>query len=298
MAGPTYWEVHEYNSTGAPVLAFVAGAGGHAAADAHGTTWYVEQEEGWRDGKAMRDTSTERLLGDGEWTGGQWKQSHLVTLSGIWVSPDQEAMFASIRDARNTLGRARRTGRLLAQDSDGRRLFTDVTRGGQTIMQPSSTCTGEWSMSFRVDSGVYLSEDVSSVILSGGGTAATGRAYTGAFPYAYQTGLSAGGGQIFNGGDVPVPFTATIDGPVNEWALLDAATGRVLRSSESIPAGSVGVLDTANRTYYVDGQNRRWALSGSWFSIPPGQQQITFQAGGATAATECTIAYHAEAWAA
>lgn len=295
MGAPTFWEVHEYRD-GSPVLAFTAGAGGHAAADEHGTSWYVESESGWRDGAAMRDTSAARIAADGAWTGPQYKEPFLVHLSGFYVGASQEATRRSIRDARNTLGRRWRSGRLLA-DEEGHRLFADVTRGGQVIVSPTSPIVGAWSMAFRVDDTTYRSESVSTASVQPGDAPTVGRAYTGAFPWAYQSGITdATDGTLLNGGDAPGHFTAYIAGPAAGFTLTDSTTGRTLECGSSIPAGSVGVLDTRTKTFLVDGVNQRWAISGRWFMVSPGASHFTFLPGSGSSETQCLVEYHSETW--
>ena len=295
MGAPTFWEVHEYHN-GSPVLAFTAGAGGHAAADAHGTSWYVESESGWRDGAAMRDTSAARLAADGAWTGPQYKEPFLVHLSGFYVGASQEATRRSIRDARNTLGRQWRSGRLLA-DEEGHRLFADVMRGGQVIVTPSSPIVGTWSMAFRVDDPVYASELVAVSTVRPANAARVGRGYTDAYASAYQTGITgANDGALVNGGDAPGHFTARITGPASGFSLMDSATGRTLVCGTSVPAGTEGVLDTRSRTFLLNGVNARWAISGQWFMVSPGESRFTFTPTGGNNATKAEIHYHAETW--
>jgi hypothetical protein len=297
LGGPTIWEVHEYVD-GTPALAFMAGAGGHAAADEFGTTFYVEQESGWRDGAAMLDNSAPRLMADGAWTGPQYKQPFLVQLDGIWIAPTQEAMFASIRKSRNALGRQYRTGRLLAQDSDGKRLFADVVRGGNVLMTPSTSLVGTWSMSFKVDNPVYYSEEIRTSTVRVIGANPVGMGFPVGYPMAFQTSDIPEGGQvIYNGGDVPVPFVASIRGPLGGFVLIDGETGRTLTASVGLNSSQSVVLDTASKTFKMGSVNLRHLLSGQWFQIAPGRAGVVFRPlSAASANTACTIAYHAEAW--
>lgn len=297
MSRGTIWEVHEYVDQ-APVLAFSAGAGVHPAPDAHGTAFYVERESGWRDGAAMRDTGTPRLLGDGDWQGPQYKEPFLVTLEGYYVAASPEGAIASIRDARNTLGRKYRTGRLLADDPDSRRLYADVVRGGPTLVSPSSPLVGSWSMSFKVNTPKYYSEALGQAVVGRGGAAPTsGRAYTDGYRSAYQSGLAVpDGGAIRNGGDAAAHFVATFVGPLSSWSLTDGSSGRTLQSDLPIPARSSAVLDTSTKTYLLNGQNVRWGLFGEWFMLQPGESSIVFTPTGDNANTKCTITYPREVW--
>lgn len=296
MGEPTFWEVHEYVE-GSPALAFTAGAGGHAGADEYGTVFYVNGETGWRDSAGMYETSSDRLMADGAWTGPQYKQAFTIGLSGYYVGSSQQGVQASMRRARNVLGRQWRTGRLLADES-GHRLYADVTRGGPTLFSPSSPLVGNWSMSFKVDNPVYLSEQTYSTNVRTVTGVDTGMGFPVGYPMAFQTSSEPPGSQtVVNGGDVVAPFVATIRGPLSGFTLTDQATGRVMKSTLTIPSGQVATLDTGRKTFRLGAANVRNTLSGQWFGISPGSAGVVFTPlASSNANTQCTITAPAEAW--
>lgn len=296
MGGPTYWEVHEYRGD-SPALAFRAGAGEHPEADAHGTRWYVNREEGWRDGSAIRATTRQYVAADGGWNGSLFRETYTVTLHGTWIAPSQEAMFASLRDARALLSGRYREGRLLAHDSDNRRLYQDVILGGRAIFTPVTPTYGEWSMVFLVSNPLLRSEGTRTARLLDATATATGMGFPFGFPMGFNTTQGVDSSTVVMGGNAAIPLRARIFGPTSGFKLIDSATGRSMSmAGTTLDTSDVAILDSATRTFLVNGQNRRWAVTGDWLDLSPGVNRFMFLPGGHGPNTKVEIEYPEEAW--
>lgn len=127
----------------------------------------------------------------------------------------------------------------------------------------------------------------------------TGLRFSGSPTGLRYSGSNIGGAgrlTLFNGGYAPSPPVSTIRGPLpSGWTMLLESTGEWLTVGSALGAGTVLDIDHRAQRMTVAGQDVSIQASGTFFSIPPGEQTVRFLAdtynASATLTMSCYDAY-------
>jgi phage-related protein len=138
-----------------------------------------------------------------------------------------------------------------------------------------------------------------TVLNTGTGSLTTGLISGFSFPFAFSFGfgvttVTPGTFVVYNNGNRPAPFNATITGTTTNPELHHEALNRSVALGLSVVSGSTLSIDFAKRTAMLDEQNVSGKVTKEgWFLLEPGPNQLRLLAGSAVASITVT-AY--DAW--
>ncbi|MDO5561229.1 MAG: phage tail family protein [bacterium] len=99
--------------------------------------------------------------------------------------------------------------------------------------------------------------------------------------------------QLTNSGNAYSHLQATIVGPVNGFILLNQTRTQRLQCSQALSAGDTLVLDFYQRTAILkQNTNILPTISGQWWTVAPGSNNVLFAANDTTTASSATLAYN------
>lgn len=119
-------------------------------------------------------------------------------------------------------------------------------------------------------------------------TSAGGLTFPAVFPLLFGAVSTGGAITALNAGSFDADCTFRIDGPCDNPRIESITAGRTLAWNGSLALGEFLVLDTKSRTVLLNGTaSRYWQLdtSSRWFTLAPGDNEITFRATTPSAAT-------------
>ncbi len=96
-------------------------------------------------------------------------------------------------------------------------------------------------------------------------------------PVSVGATVTAGVLTVTNRGNTAAPAVLTVVGPCPPFTITRRGSGESLRFTEALPAGRTLVIDTYRNRALLDGTALR-VLSGSWFNLAPGVNEIAFSA--------------------
>lgn len=252
-----------------------------APLDVDGCLWDVLTDTGWRDSPEMRQTGTDRPLGDGVMIGPGYLPSQTIELAGEVWAPDQASLFRAMARMRALLAVSDgRTGTLqVLEDGGGSNLQTSIRRGGATLVAPSDPRRARWSLSLlAIDPHRYgvLEHSATTGVYSAG----VGRSYSRHYPRTYGALGTLGRLSLVNEGNDWADVLLTIHGPVTGPTVTLIETQRHLSVELTVPVGGTLELSSADRSVLLDGGVRRANLTADsqWFRLPPGSSTVAFTA--------------------
>lgn len=130
---------------------------------------------------------------------------------------------------------------------------------------------------YAEDPRIYDSTLLTTVI-SYGGDAGLGLAFSFAFSVDFGGGASPGGSNVTNFGNRPTPAEFIIQGPVTNPVIYNNTTGDVMGFTIELGASDTLTINTRDRTVYLNGNiNRRNTLtSPGWFFLGVGVTNIGY----------------------
>lgn len=127
-------------------------------------------------------------------------------------------------------------------------------------------------------------QSASTTLPSAGG----GLTFPAVFPLLFGAVSTGGAITAHNAGSFDADATFRIDGPCDNPRIESLTAGRTLAYNGTIAAGEYLLLDTKSRTVLLNGTASRYSqldTSSRWFTLAPGDNQITFRATTPSAAT-------------
>jgi hypothetical protein len=262
--------------------------------DEYGVEWNLTRLDGWWDGWVGAAGSVQRQSAHGAWPSPVWAGGRVVQVDG-WLKAGRwdaatlawERLMAAVPLSRLTTvtvftgeggvpeqqAAMRQAGRPTADRFKGRITFTlsleaPDPRRYSVVEFASSTglpvTTGGLSLPI-------------SLPISIGATVTSGRVI------------------VVNDGNEAAPVLLEVTGPCPAGAsITNLTTGQRLAVPEAVPAGQVLVLDSAAKTARIGGTAAR-TVTGTWFDLVPGANEIAFDAPAYDAAAQLTIRYR-HAW--
>lgn len=106
-----------------------------------------------------------------------------------------------------------------------------------------------------------------------------GLTFDATFDVTFGVASVGGDATLVNSGNFDADLTFTFNGPVNKPRLTLDSSGDFLEFDVNLTAGQTLVVDTAARTVLLNGTaNRYHTLSGTWWTLPPGSETVSFSA--------------------
>ncbi len=271
---PTYWRLT------AGSRSWVGGAGGEPTADPYGTKWYVETEEGFRDGEEP-DVEVERKPNsDGVWEGPVTFPGKLINLTGFFQSPSQSAMYASMEWMRAILAAEPRYGTLVVGDLDETRSkLIKVRRGGPLLLRPFDARQGNFSLSLMAPDPRIRSASA-NVAWADPPNQSGGAYFPIVFPWSFTTTGASDLVDCYNDGSITTKPDITFYGPCINPRVTHTGTGKFVQVNVQLFDGETLTLDFDTPSVSYMGANRYSALTrdSRWFTLAPGNNRLRFSA--------------------
>jgi hypothetical protein len=102
--------------------------------------------------------------------------------------------------------------------------------------------------------------------------------------------VSSGRVSVTNAGNMATRPTLTVTGPSPAFSITHIGSGKRLASFEAVPAGRSLVLDADRRIALLDGTALR-VVTGSWFDLDPGVNEIAFAAASYDPDASMTVSF-------
>jgi hypothetical protein len=262
--------------------------------DAYGVEWNLTRLDGWWDGWSGSTGSTQRQSAHGAWPAPVWAGGRVVQVDG-WLKAGRwdaatlawERLLAAMPLSRLTTvtvftgeggvpaqqAAMRQAGRPTADRFKGRITFT------LSLEAPDP----------RRYSVVELASSTGLPVTTGGLSLPI------SLPISIGATVTSGRVTVVNDGNEAAPVVLEVTGPCPAGATVtNLTTGQQLTIPEAVPAGQVLVLDSRAKTARIDGVATR-TVTGTWWDLLPGANEIQFNAPAYDAAAQLTIRYR-HAW--
>lgn len=280
--------------TGAADELLTIGAITMSGLDEFGVRWTLRRLDGWWDGWESESQLTRRSAAHGAWPNLAWAGPRLVQVDGVFDAGTWDAA---------TLAWERLMVAVPTSDLTVMTVFTG--EGGVPIQQAQVRQGGKPTMSrtkgiveFTV---ALIAPDprrysVTEVTASTGLPVTTGGMVLPlVLPLAINATAASGILTVVNDGNIDAPVTLVVAGPSPASAsITNVTTGQRIAIPEALTAGRTLVLNSDTRTALLDGVSLR-TVTGTWFDLAPGPNQIAFTAPSYDAAAQLTVRYR-HAW--
>lgn len=257
--------------------------------DDNGVDWILEAITGWSDAPPSTGTVDQRSADHGGWAGQAFYAPRAIELTGAIVAADWATCGAAIDQlmAAIPLGMTD----WLVVDEGYRSLQALVRQDGDPIIARSDGWA-RFSISLVApDPRRYSSTQV---------TASTGLPVTSGglslpitLPLVIGATTASGRLVVTNDGNMPTRPVFAVAGPCPPFAI-SHGSGRRLAAPEAVGAGRTLYIDVDKRMALLDGTALR-IITGSWFDLDPGVNEIQFSAATFDASAQMTISYRS-AW--
>lgn len=241
--------------------------------DAFGVLWILEDLVGW-DTVGTTGQTEQRAADHGGWINPAYYTARLIEITGSLIANDEESATAALSRLSTAIPLS--TLDTFTVDEGFRSLQAAVRQEGDPIFA-SSRGKARFSLSLtapdpRRYGTVLISASTGLPITTGGLSLPI------TLPVSIGATVSSGVLSVTNDGDFPTAPVFKITGPCPPGATITlVSTGATLRFAEAIPAGRQLVIDTATQTALLDGIAPR-TVTGTWFSYPPGPNDVAFSA--------------------
>ena len=258
--------------------------------DAGGVSWYLEQLVGW-DGAPSTGDMQQRLYRHGAWSNRAYLAPRILQVQGH-ATGRQSALY-------------RAADRLMASIPLAEPELVTVAEGAtQRIVgarqhdDPLVELGPGW---FRFDIALQCPDPRR---LSGNEFAQTARLPSSVggltlpttVPFPIAAVVTDNTVTIVNDGNIEAPARLRITGPVQAPRVRHAEQGRELLFGINLSAGQFLDVDLDEHTVLLNGTaNRRGVVVGQWFTLPPGAQELAFDAAAFDAAATCVVTWRS-AW--
>ncbi|MBA2767868.1 MAG: phage tail family protein [Sporichthyaceae bacterium] len=264
--------------------------------DAYGVDWLLTKLDGWDDGYAAPDSGvTNRVSDHGGHVSDVFAVPRIVHVEGRLKAPSWDAATLAWE-------------RLMAAVPLSDQTTMTVAHGVAAVLPTKQAAVRQHEkpvISERV--GGLLSYSLSliapdprrySTVLQ---TASTGLPFTTgglslpiALPISIGATVNSGRLSVVNDGNVASPPLLSITGPCPAPTITHLGSGRRLVVADAIDAGRVLTIDTVDQVALLDGTVLR-TVTGSWWHLEPGVNQIAFTAPAFDAGALLTISFRS-AW--
>lgn len=256
----------------------------------NGVTWDLEPIDGWDSPASVEFDSTPRVLSHGSRLGPPNYVGRDLELTGTWRSQS----WAATTSARNLLVAAIPPDRMvdLTVWTPGEEPLTaKVQLDGKVLVRREGLIT-EFSVALVApDPRRYAT--TRTVTQLGLPQTSGGLSLPLSIPVSVGATVTAGRALIVNPGDMESPCVLTIIGPCPPCNITLLRAGQApsrLNIPEYVPAGRQLVLDSDTHTALLDGVESR-SVTGRWFHIEPGDNQIAFNASSYEPAAVLSVAF-------
>lgn len=258
--------------------------------DEFGVEWILESLKGWSDAPPTTGASEQRVADHGGWYNSAYYTPRDIELEGSLIASD----WAGASQALDRLAAATplNTPDWLYVDEGYRVLQAQVRQDGD----PLSERRGGWA---RINLSLEAADPrrYSSIETN----ASTGLPQTSGglslpitLPLTIGATVSSGRLTVTNEGNFGTRPTFTVWGPCPAFSITHIGTGRRLASAEAVPDGRALVLDADRKVALLDGTALR-VVTGSWFDLEPGVNEIGFSAAAYDPAARLDVTFRS-AW--
>lgn len=243
------------------------------ATDNYGVEFILESLKGWSDSVSSTGTTEQRPGAHGGWVSPAFYGPRVIELAGSLVASTWDGAEAAVDRLMGAVSLDALAPLLVATNS--RALQAMVRQEGDPLVD---IVGGHASVSLSLvapDPRRYSTFEASL----GARLPATsgGLSLPLTPPLTVGATVISGSIQAINEGNLPTPATFTIYGPCAPATLTNLLTGQQMKTIDAIPAGRTLVMDGATQEALLDGTAPR-AVSGAWFDIQPGLNEIAFTA--------------------
>jgi hypothetical protein len=263
--------------------------------DAYGVKFIITRLQGWDDGWQGSATSTPRQSAHGSWPSPVWAAGRVVQAdgrieAGTWDAATLawERLLAAVPLSRLTTmtvetGEGGVPARQAAVRQAGSPLVSKRTHG---YLMFSLSLEAPDPRRYSV---VELASSTGLPVTTGGLRVPI------RVPVRVNATVTSGRVTVTNDGNEAAPVALEVTGPCPAGATVtNLTTGQQLTIPEAVPAGQVLVLDSRAKTARIDGVAAR-TVTGTWFDLLPGANELAFGAPAYDAAAQLTIRYR-HAW--
>jgi len=259
--------------------------------DPHGTAIWLSQLKGWDEGTGTTGTSEQRAADDGAWLTPAYMPPRLIEMELTLRGTSFRGVSRSI--SRIAAGLPLSALEVLEVDNHGD-VHQALVRQAGNMLPTQKAALGRVSLSLLAPDPRRYSTDESSTS-TGLPQTSGGLSLPISLPVTIGATVSSGVLVAVNAGDVATPVRFAIAGYCPPGATVThLGTGQQLRFADEVPAGRVLEIDTAARTALMDGTASR-TVTGSWFYLQPGINEISFSASAYHPDAELTCT-HRSAW--
>lgn len=259
--------------------------------DEFGVEWTLTGLDGWWDGWVGQVGSAPRQGAHGSWPAPVWAGPRVVQVEGAlrarsWddASLAWDRLVASIPfSALSPMAVAIRG--VPAQ-------MAQVRQAGRPAASRFESGI-DFSLSFEAPDPRRYSVD-EQVVSTGLPITTGGRSLPISLPLSIGATVASGRLQVLNAGNEAAPVVLEVMGPVSAGATVtNLSTGQRLAVPEAVPSGQTLVIDSVSHTARIDGSSR--TVTGTWFDLAPGVNEVAFGAPSYDPAAQLTIRYR-HAW--
>lgn len=263
--------------------------------DEYGVDWLFETLDGWFNGYTTPDPGvTPRAADTGGWAGDAWAGPRIVHIGGRIKAPTWD-------DA--TLALARMQSQIPISGLATMAIYT----GGGAVpsMQAQVRQAADTQIGLRV--GGYAKFSIAVIapdprrygvdehtVSTGLPVTTGGLSLPLSLPLSIGATVASGRVTVVNDGNTDTPPVLEVAGPCPPCSITHLTSGRTLKVPETIPAGRTLIIDTDRRTALLDGVAER-VVTGTWWRLDAGSQEIGFNASSYDAGAQLTIRYR-HAW--
>lgn len=265
---------------------------GDLTGDAYGCVWKWGPSNAWGPKPEPREQTGDRAYAHGQWDATRYYGPRVMPVSGsvrVTNTGDKVADHATLHAAeqrfRDAIGVQAFIFRVVEPGWDG---YAFVRQQGQVLWTENSHRTASWSISLYAPDPLIWSSQPRDFTLDFP-VRVGGAVWPLTWPATWTSTPVSGSAFIDNPGNVDVPMTLVLNGPVTAAAIgLYPATADVNLSLKLnnpdgplLGSGEYLLIDTARRSVLLNGDagRRSWA-SGDFLQVPPGESRIVLSGTG------------------
>jgi len=257
--------------------------------DAYGVEWILEGLSGWSDLPPSTGSVEQRAADHGAWYGSAYYGPRILEVRGA-------IMANSWADAGAALDRLWAAVPLsepdwMYVDEGYQERQTLVRQDGDPIVERLNGWA-RFSLSLVAPDprryGAEVSASTGLPLTTGGLTLPI------TLPVTVGATTTSGLLSVVNEGNMPTRPVMAVTGPCPPFTITQVSTGRRLSALEAVPAGRTMFLDFDRRLALLDGTALR-VVTGTWFELEPGTNDIQFNSSTYDAAAQLTVTFRS-AW--
>lgn len=229
------------------------------------------------DSPEVRESADDLVGFDGGIHGPFYYSRRPVVLSGSVINQSSSTSRNHALDRLMRATNAMRGDAILRWTPDGGSPVQTLLRRQQPVR-----ITGAWAKTFQApmvaaDPRIYSQEVKTQSVSASGIANPSGRGYPETFDVDYGGGSVQGQMFVTNEGSADTYPILTVTGPGTNPAILNYTTGQYVSLFYTLGVGDQMVIDTLNRTIFVNGQSRYSALDfgrTNWWALQAGENEL------------------------